>query len=92
MGLVKKSITVTEQQNSWTKARILSGEYGNDSEYLRDLIRKDKHENEKLVKLKEAVQRGIDSGVSDRSFEEILCSVETRLKKHGHKETHLKCS
>jgi antitoxin ParD1/3/4 len=83
MALVKKSITVTEQQNDWIKSRIFDGEYGNDSEYLRDLIRKDKLENEKLLKLRAAVQAGIDSGVSERTFEEIIQSVEDRLRNNG---------
>jgi len=83
MGLIKKSITVTEQQNDWIKSRILFGDYGNDSEYVRDLIRKDRNENEKLLKLQEAVQKGIDSGVSDRSIEEIIQSVEKKLKQNG---------
>ncbi|MCF6317975.1 MAG: type II toxin-antitoxin system ParD family antitoxin [Proteobacteria bacterium] len=81
MGLVKKSITVTDQQNDWIKNRIVNGEYGNDSEYLRDLIRKDKAENEKLVKLKEAIQQGIDSGISESSIEEIIQAVDDRLRK-----------
>ena len=80
MGLIKKSITVTEQQNDWIKNRIINGDFGNDSEYLRDLIRKDRMENEKLVKLKEAIQVGIDSGISDRTIEEIIQSVDDRLR------------
>ena len=83
MGLVKKSVTVTEQQNDWIKSRIETGDYGNDSEYLRDLIRKDRTENEKLIKLKEAVQVGLDSGISERTFEEIIQSVEERLKNNA---------
>lgn len=83
MGLIKKSITVTEQQNDWIKSRISFGDYGNDSEYVRDLIRKDKSENEKLLKLQEAVQVGLDSGISERTFEEIIQSVEDRLRKNG---------
>jgi len=83
MGLVKKSITVTDQQNNWIKSRIAAGDYGNDSEYLRDLIRQDKAENEKLIKLQAAVQAGIDSGISDSTFEEIIQSVEDKLRKNG---------
>ena len=83
MGLIKKSITVTEQQNDWIKSRISIGDYGNNSEYLRDLIRRDRTENEKLLRLQEAIQKGIDSGVSERSFDEIIKSVEERLKQNG---------
>ena len=83
MGLVKKSITVTEQQNEWIKNRIVNGDYGNDSEYLRDLIRKDRTENEKFIRLKIAIQEGIDSGICDDTIEDIMLSVETDLKRNG---------
>src|SRR5690606_38292411 len=39
MAMVKKSITLTEQQNRWIKAQIASGMYGNESEVVRELIR-----------------------------------------------------
>lgn len=39
MGMVKKSISVTEQQNSWIKAQIQTGHFGNESEVIRELIR-----------------------------------------------------
>ncbi len=83
MGLVKKSITVTEQQNEWIKNRIVNGDYGNDSEYLRDLIRKDRTENEKFIRLKNAIQEGIDSGICDDTIEDIMLSVEKDLKRNG---------
>lgn len=83
MSLIKKSITVTETQNEWIKSRISLGDYGNDSEYLRALIRKDKAENEKFIRLKQAIQTGIDSGLSERSIEEITASVEAKLRKDG---------
>ena len=37
--MVKKSISVTEQQNAWINAQIETGRYGNESEVVRDLIR-----------------------------------------------------
>ena len=40
MALVKKSITVTAGQEQWIRTQVASGEYGNDSEYVRDLIRR----------------------------------------------------
>ena len=83
MSLIKKSITITEKQNEWIKSRISFGDYGNDSEYLRDLIRRDKAENQKLIALQQAIQKGIDSGVSKRSFDEIIQSVEDKLRNDG---------
>ena len=41
MSLVKKTITVTEQQEQWVKSQIAMGDYASDSEVIRDLIRKE---------------------------------------------------
>ena len=41
MGTTRKTITVTEQQGKWIKAQIEGGDFTNDSEYIRDLIRRD---------------------------------------------------
>ena len=39
MAMIKKSITLTDQQDCWIKAQIASGMYGNESEVVRELIR-----------------------------------------------------
>ncbi len=41
MGTTRKTITVTDQQDEWIKAQIAGGDFTNDSEYIRDLIRRD---------------------------------------------------
>ena len=45
MGTVRKTITLTEQQDGWIKAQISAGHYTNDSEYIRDLIRREQERN-----------------------------------------------
>ena len=39
MGTVRKTITLTEQQDAWIASQISAGRYTNDSEAIRDLIR-----------------------------------------------------
>jgi antitoxin ParD1/3/4 len=41
MATVRKTITLTDAQDDWVKAQVVSGNYTNDSEYLRDLIRRE---------------------------------------------------
>ena len=50
MTMIKKTITVTDQQEEWIKSQIASGHYGNDSELLRDLIRREQTRNSKIFK------------------------------------------
>ncbi|XOV81265.1 MAG: type II toxin-antitoxin system ParD family antitoxin [Aestuariibacter sp.] len=45
MAMVKKSITVTDQQEQWMQKQLATGNYASDSELLRDLIRKEQQRN-----------------------------------------------
>lgn len=83
MAVTRKSITLSEQQDLWVKGRIASGDYTNDSEYFRDLIRRDQEQNARLLALKGAIQEGLQSGDSDRSVAQIMQDVERRLAANG---------
>jgi antitoxin ParD1/3/4 len=83
MGTTRKTITLTDKQDQWIKAQIAAGEYTNDSEYIRDLVRRDQEENAKFQALKLAIQEGLSSGVSDKSVTDIMEEVEARLKADG---------
>ncbi len=71
MGTTRKTITVTDQQNEWIKSRIASGAYTNDSEFLRDLLRKDQERTQKIANMQALVTEGLESGISELSVDEI---------------------
>lgn len=84
METVRKTITFTKKQDDWIKQQIEVGDFTNDSEYIRDLIRKDQNKRQKKLELELAIQEGIDSGVSEKSVEDIWREAEERyLKKNG---------
>jgi len=78
VATTRKTITLSKQQDAWVKARIDSGDYTNDSEYFRDLIRRDQEQNAKLLALKQAIQDGLDSGVSERTVRDAWDEAERR--------------
>ena len=83
MGVVRKTVTFTKQQDKWIKAQIEAGDFTNDSEYLRNLVRQDQTKNAKFLALKHALIDGIESGVSDKTLPEIMEAVEKRMKADG---------
>jgi antitoxin ParD1/3/4 len=83
VATTRKTITISDQQDAWVKERIASGDYTNDSEYFRDLIRRDQEQNAKFQILKAAIQEGLDTGDSDRTVPQIMEEVELRLKSNG---------
>lgn len=80
MTTVRKTITLTDKQDQWVKSRIANGDYTNDSEYFRALVRRDQERNSKLEALREAVRDGLDSGMSDRTVGEIWAEAEARCE------------
>lgn len=67
MSMTRKTITLTKQMDDWVKTQIESGRYGNDSEYFRDLIRRDQARREAELKLGELIDAAEAGGTSDRS-------------------------
>ncbi|MFN0313546.1 MAG: type II toxin-antitoxin system ParD family antitoxin [Burkholderiales bacterium] len=82
MGTTRKTIIVTHQQDQWIKAQVEGGSFADDSEYIRDLIRRDQ-ESEKLRALKAAIQEGLASEDSERTVPQIMEEVEARLRADG---------
>ena len=78
MPVVRKTITLSATQDAWIKRQIARGAFTNDSEYIRDLVRRDQEAETKLHDLKQAIAEGLDSGVSDRSLDDIWAEAEAR--------------
>lgn len=59
MAQVKKSITVSEQQDAWIKAQIACGDYASDSEVIRALIRKEQRAPKMTVDIDKIIDDGM---------------------------------
>lgn len=62
MSTLRKTITVTDQQDSWIKAQVDAGLYTNDSEYIRDLIRRDQAGKAEIEAIRAALIEAEQSG------------------------------
>jgi antitoxin ParD1/3/4 len=62
MGTTRKTITVTDQQDEWIKEQIEAGRFTNDSEYIRDLIRRDQSRDVEIEAIRAELIRGEQSG------------------------------
>ena len=55
------SFALPEAMRSYVNQRVASGQYGNTSEYLRELIRRDQEEQAKK-RLRDLIEEGLSSG------------------------------
>jgi len=85
--MVKKSISVTDQQDAWIKAQVETGHFGNESEVVRELIRerqiREQETPEEIKAIRAALIKGEQSGISDLTPDEIMQAVVDRKRKDG---------
>jgi len=72
------NISLPDQMKSWVEAQTEDGRFGNASDYVRDLIRRDQERQGKIHMLQRLIDAGLQSGISPRGLEEILADARTR--------------
>lgn len=72
------NISLPEEMKAWVEAQASTGRYGNSSDVVRDLIRREQVRADKIANMQRLVDEGIASGISPLSGEEILQQVRAR--------------
>ena len=66
MSVVRKTVTLTQQQDDWIAAMVDAGHYTNDSEAIRDLIRREQARMAHVEGVRRALVEGEESGAPER--------------------------
>ena len=56
------NISLPDQMRDWVESQVDGGLYSNNSDYVRDLIRKDQQRNQKIQAMQQAIDEGLQSG------------------------------
>lgn len=83
MAMVKKSITVTDQQEAWIQSQMDTGNYGTDSELIREALREKQMRMSEIEIIRAKLIEGENSGFSDLAPEKILEKSKQQLRKNG---------
>ena len=75
------NISVPDPMKDWVQSQVNTGAYANTSDYVRDLIRQDQEHRSKLKALQNAITAGIESGVNNKTFDQIIEQARNDLKK-----------
>ncbi|CAA0121176.1 Antitoxin ParD4 [Halioglobus japonicus] len=71
------NISLPDPMRDWVQAQIELGKYASSSDYVRDLIRKDQEQRDKLAVLQAAITQGLESGVLDNfDMDEIQSELD----------------
>lgn len=78
--MIKKSITVTAQQEEWIQAQLASGHYASDSEVVREAIREKQLRSAEIERIRAALIQAEEGGFSNLGKEDIRQAVRDDLK------------
>jgi antitoxin ParD1/3/4 len=78
--MAQMNISLPDQMKEWIDAQVATGRYASVSDYMRALVRHHMETEEKRTKLSAMIQAGIDSGISDRSIDDIKASAMERIR------------
>jgi antitoxin ParD1/3/4 len=69
--MAQMNISLPDALKDWVEAQVATGRYATASDYMRALVRHHQENEEKLIRLRDLVQKGLDSGVSDATMDSI---------------------
>ena len=81
MGMVKKSITITNKQVDWIQLQISSGHYSSDSEVIREALREKELRMAEVDMIRAKLIASEASGLSDLTPAQIRDAAKQRLKR-----------
>ena len=71
------SFALPETMRSYIDERVRSGQYGNTSEYIRDLVRRDQEEQARL-RMQQLIGEGLSSGSGRRLDRRVEAELRER--------------
>ncbi|MCF6299698.1 MAG: type II toxin-antitoxin system ParD family antitoxin [Proteobacteria bacterium] len=83
MTMVKKSITVTDQQEEWIQAQMATGNYGTDSELIREALREKQNRTSEIEAIQMRLIKAELSGFVKQNRNEILAEFKDELRNDG---------
>lgn len=76
------NVSLPEAMKAWVERQTDGHRYGNASDYVRDLIRRDQERQQAVATLQAAIAEGIESGEPER-FDAVAFKLRMRHRDAG---------
>lgn len=83
MPMIKKSITVTDQQEEWIQAQLATGNYATDSEIVREALREKQMRTEEIERIRTALIEAEAKGANELTADDVRRAVQERMRRNG---------
>jgi antitoxin ParD1/3/4 len=72
------NVSLPDAMKDWVEGQARGGQYGNSSDYVRDLIRRDQERRIRIAAMQALANEGMASGIGSRSMDELLLAAKAR--------------
>lgn len=83
MPMIKKSITITDQQDKWLQSQMATGNYGTDSEIIREALREKQMRMAEIELIRAKLIAAEQSGFSGKTAQEMLTGFKDKAREDG---------
>jgi len=79
MAVTTMNVSLPEEMKRWVEDQGKTGRFGNSSDYVRELIRRDQERQAKIAHLQRLIDEGIHSGASEMSMGDLRKSARSKI-------------
>ena len=79
--MTKVLLSLPDPLGAWAERQAANNNFDSIGDYVESLLRKEQQEQESLAELDRLIQEGEDSGISDRSAEDILAEARQEARR-----------
>jgi antitoxin ParD1/3/4 len=80
------NVSLPDPMKAWVEAQAQTGRYSNASDYVRDLIRRDQEQADRLAALRRYLDDAEAGGTSSRGVKEIVAEARATARARGFPE------
>ena len=73
------NVSLPDKMKQWVEEQVATGRYGNSSDYVRDLVRRDQERAEARQEFERLIEEGFASGITDMTAEEIFAEARAEF-------------
>lgn len=74
------NVSLPEEMKRWVEEQGKTGRFGNSSDYVRELIRRDQERQTKIAHLQRLIDEGVHSGISESSMADLRKSARNKTR------------
>jgi len=77
------NVSLPDKMREWVDQQTESGRYGNASDYVRDLIRRDQDRAAKIAHMQKLIDEARAGGISDLTFDQVIDRARAKAHKNA---------